>query len=94
LLNEADRAADGIDLRNASWRAKIDAKLVPLLNRSLAETDPFNRNLLRVTLYQLLFLDKIPAYAAVNEAVEIAKATQPRSAGLHRRRPAQFCQAK
>lgn len=82
-LNEADRALlTELIYGTLRWRAKIDAKLVPLLNRSLAETDPFNRNLLRVTLYQLLFLDKIPAYAAVNEAVEIAKATQPRSAGF------------
>ena len=64
------------------WRGKIDGKLAPLLKRSLADTDPFIRNLLRITLYQLLFLDKIPAYAAVNEAVEIAKASKPRSAGF------------
>jgi len=92
LLDHHLRNADLIDADRAllteliygtlRWRAKIDAKLIPFLKRSLAETDPFNRNLLRVTLYQLLFLDKIPAYAAVNEAVEIAKATQPRSAGF------------
>lgn len=55
------------------WRGTIDARLRPQLRRPLAETDPFIRNLLRVTLYQLLFLDKIPDYAAVNEAVQIAK---------------------
>lgn len=64
------------------WRGKIDGKLAPLLKRSLADTDPFIRNLLRITLYQLLFLDKIPAYAAVNEAVEIAKVAKPKSAGF------------
>ncbi len=64
------------------WRGKIDGQLAPLLKRSLADTDPLIRNLLRITLYQLLFLDKIPAYAAVNEAVEIAKATKPKSAGF------------
>ena len=52
------------------WRGKIDGQLAPLLKRSLADTDPFIRNLLRVTLYQLLFLDKIPAYAAVNEKTQ------------------------
>ncbi len=82
-LIDADRALlTELIYGTLRWRAKIDAKLLPFLKRSLAETDPFNRNLLRVTLYQLLFLDKIPAYAAVNEAVEIAKATQPRSAGF------------
>lgn len=39
---------------------------------------------LRVAAYQLLFLDKIPASAAVNEAVELAKkhSRNPRTAGL------------
>src|SRR5947208_387290 len=35
--------------------------------------DPLIRNLLRVSVYQLRFLDKIPDYAAVNEAVELAR---------------------
>jgi 16S rRNA (cytosine967-C5)-methyltransferase len=55
------------------WRGHIDGRLGSNLHRSLADTDAFLRNLLRVTLYQLLFLDKIPEYAAVNEAVELAK---------------------
>ncbi|MDP2601787.1 MAG: 16S rRNA (cytosine(967)-C(5))-methyltransferase RsmB [Deltaproteobacteria bacterium] len=55
------------------WRGAIDARLSHHLRRPLARTDPFIRNLLRVTLYQLHFLDKIPDYAAVNEAVQIAK---------------------
>ena len=40
--------------------------------------------ILRVAAYQLLFLDKIPASAAVNEAVELAKrhSRNPRAAGL------------
>ncbi|HEX6769155.1 MAG TPA: 16S rRNA (cytosine(967)-C(5))-methyltransferase RsmB [Candidatus Binatia bacterium] len=82
-LSDADRALlTELTYGTLRWRARIDARLVPFLNRSLAETDPFNRNLLRITLYQLLYLDKIPAYAAVNEAVEIAKTIQPRSAGF------------
>jgi 16S rRNA (cytosine967-C5)-methyltransferase len=56
------------------WRGKIDARLNLYLRSSLEETDPFIRNLLRVTFYQLLFLSKIPDYAAVNEAVQLAKA--------------------
>ena len=82
-LKDADRGLlTELTYGTLRWRGRIDSKLVPLLNRSLSDTDPFIRNLLRVTLYQLLFLDKIPAYAAVNEAVEIAKATQPRSAAF------------
>jgi len=82
-LIEADRALlTELTYGTLRWRAKIDAKLAPFLTRSLAETDLFSRNLLRITLYQLLFLDKIPAYAAVNEAVEIAKVAKPKSAAF------------
>lgn len=55
------------------WRGKIDARLSEYLRRPLSENNPLIRNLLRLTCYQLLFLDKIPDYAAVNEAVELAK---------------------
>jgi 16S rRNA (cytosine967-C5)-methyltransferase len=56
------------------WRGKIDSHLRPLIRRSLESADPFIRNLLRTTLYQILFLDRIPDYAAVNAAVTLAKA--------------------
>jgi 16S rRNA (cytosine967-C5)-methyltransferase len=56
------------------WRGKIDARLNLYSRRSLDNSDPFIRNLLRVAFYQLLFLDRIPDYAAVNEAVQLAKA--------------------
>jgi 16S rRNA (cytosine967-C5)-methyltransferase len=82
-LNDVDRGLlTELTYGTLRWRAKIDAKLTPFLNRSLSATDSFNRNLLRITIYQLLFLDKIPDYAAVNEAVDIAKANQPKSAGF------------
>jgi 16S rRNA (cytosine967-C5)-methyltransferase len=55
------------------WRGNIDGQLSRYLRQSLAKTDPLIRNLLRLSVYQLLFLDKIPDYAAVNEAVELAK---------------------
>ncbi|HEY7320254.1 MAG TPA: 16S rRNA (cytosine(967)-C(5))-methyltransferase RsmB [Candidatus Binatia bacterium] len=55
------------------WRGKIDGRLKPYMRTPLEDTDPFVRNLLRVAFYQILFLDKIPDYAAVNEAVQLAK---------------------
>ena len=55
------------------WRGRIDARLQELIRRPLHKTDPFLRNLLRITIYQLSFLDRIPDYAAVNAAVDIAK---------------------
>lgn len=55
------------------WTGRIDALLKPLVHRPLQDADPFLRNLLRLAVYQLVFLDRVPAYAALNEAVEIAK---------------------
>ena len=55
------------------WRGRIDLHLKQLTRRSFEETDPFIKNLLRVTLYQISFLDRVPEYAALNEAVTLAK---------------------
>ena len=40
------------------------------------------RNILRTGIYQLFFTDRIPAFAAVNEAVGIAKKDCPAASGL------------
>lgn len=42
-------------------------------SRPVAQMTVWIRNILRMAAYQLLFTDKIPASAAVNEAVELAK---------------------
>jgi len=55
------------------WRGNIDARLSRHVRRPLTRCTPLTRNLLRVSAYQLLFLHKVPDYAAVNEAVELAK---------------------
>lgn len=38
--------------------------------------------LLSMSVYQLIFLDKVPSYAIVNEAIEITKKEEPRSKGF------------
>ena len=43
----------------------------------LKKINPGVRVILRTAIYQLLFLSRIPPRAAVNEAVELAKHTQP-----------------
>ena len=55
------------------WRGRIDCHLKQLTHRSFEDTDPFIKNLLRITLYQISFLDRVPQYAALNEAVNLAK---------------------
>jgi 16S rRNA (cytosine967-C5)-methyltransferase len=74
-LEDRDRALlTEIVYGTLRWRGRLDACLKPWIRRSLRETDPFIRNLLRLSVYQLIFLDRIPDYATVNEAVELAKA--------------------
>ena len=62
------------------WRGTIDYRLDRKLRRPMCETDPLIRNLLRVACYQIFYLDRIPSYAAVNEAVELAKSYGGRKA--------------
>jgi 16S rRNA (cytosine967-C5)-methyltransferase len=55
-------------LRN---RARIDRTLAA--HADLIRTPPKVRTVLRIAVYQLLFLDRIPAYAAVDDAVAAAR---------------------
>lgn len=55
------------------WQRRLDWILAPHSRRSLMRLDPWVRNLLRLTAYQLQFLGKVPAWAAVNDAVALAK---------------------
>ncbi|WP_028545065.1 16S rRNA (cytosine(967)-C(5))-methyltransferase RsmB [Paenibacillus taiwanensis] len=51
----------------------IDGVLARKVAKGTGKLKPWMRNLLRMSLYQLQYLDRIPAHAAVNEAVAIAK---------------------
>lgn len=59
-------------LGSLRWLRRLDGVLLAASNRPLDEIDPRLLPLLRVAAYQLLFLDRVPAHAAVNEAVEQA----------------------
>jgi 16S rRNA (cytosine967-C5)-methyltransferase len=65
-------------------QARLDRALDAVSDRGLSGLDVGVRVALRVAAYQILFLDRIPAYAAVNEAVEACKRLRggPRIAGL------------
>lgn len=54
-------------------RAKLDWLLDGSLKRGIKSLNPLEVNILRLGLYQIAFLDKIPAFAAVNESVELVK---------------------
>ncbi|MBW7474162.1 16S rRNA (cytosine(967)-C(5))-methyltransferase RsmB [Paenibacillus oenotherae] len=51
----------------------LDYRLTSLVSKGLDKLAPWVLQLLRMSAYQLLFLDRIPPHAAVNEAVGIAK---------------------
>lgn len=80
-LEERDRALlTELTYGTLRWRGTIDARLTRHLHRPLAQVDAWLRNLLRLSCYQLHYLDRIPDYAAVNEAVELAKSRGGRRA--------------
>ncbi len=65
------------------WRGRLDWALDPLVHIGLHKLTPWIRNVLRLGAYQLLFLDRVPAHAAVDEAVKLAhEYGHPGTAGL------------
>ena len=60
------------------WQGYLDWILAPHSRRRLPSLDPRVRVLLRMTAYQIAFLERVPAFAAVNDAVTLA----PRSPGV------------
>ncbi|AWB45164.1 16S rRNA (cytosine(967)-C(5))-methyltransferase RsmB [Paenibacillus sp. CAA11] len=56
-----------------SRMATIDYYLGKFVTKGLGKLAPWVRNLLRLSFYQLYYLDRIPDHAAVNEAVNLAK---------------------
>jgi 16S rRNA (cytosine967-C5)-methyltransferase len=55
------------------WKTRLDFIIEQFCKNKFAMQDPNIRNAMRVALYQILFLSKIPHPAAVNEAVEFVK---------------------
>ncbi|MCS7172289.1 MAG: 16S rRNA (cytosine(967)-C(5))-methyltransferase RsmB [Armatimonadetes bacterium] len=55
------------------WRGRLDYVLERLLAEPLERLPPRIRIILRMGAFQLLFLDRVPAYAAVHESVELAR---------------------
>ncbi|MEW4370491.1 16S rRNA (cytosine(967)-C(5))-methyltransferase RsmB [Paenibacillus kandeliae] len=51
----------------------IDYFVNDFVSKGLNKLQPWVRSLMRLSFYQLYYLDRIPAHAAVNEAVNIAK---------------------
>jgi len=77
-LEERDRAfISQLVQGSIRWRARLDWTIRQTSNVSLKKISLPVLNLLRLALYQILFLDRVPESAAVNEAVKQAKKGQP-----------------
>jgi 16S rRNA (cytosine967-C5)-methyltransferase len=74
-LSGLDRAlATELAYGTLRWRGRIDHVLAYAADRPLADLEPLVLSTLRVGAYQLLFSDRIPDTAAVDEAVRCARA--------------------
>jgi 16S rRNA (cytosine967-C5)-methyltransferase len=63
-------------------RGRIDWIIARFYKGDPASMDGGVRNILRTALYQFFFTDRIPAFAIVDEAVKLVKATHPTASGL------------
>jgi 16S rRNA (cytosine967-C5)-methyltransferase len=91
LLGEARRA--GLDARDRALAtqlafgtvqraATLDHLIRAFAGRPAGDLDPPLRTALRLGLFQIAYLDRVPDHAAVAESVELAKDRAPRGAGL------------
>jgi len=81
LRDERDRALAGeIATGTLRWQASFDRIVAQFSNRDPARLDLEILTILRLSLFQLLHLDRVPAAAVVDDAVEMARKAGKRSA--------------
>lgn len=79
-----DRRTSALDARDRRWtqelvygllrrREDLDAALHPRVRGGIARLHPDLTDLLRLGVYQLLFMNSVPPYAAIAQTVELAK---------------------
>jgi len=81
LSDERDRAlAAEIVLGTLRWQRSLDHLVEQVANRPVARIDPEVVAILRLSLYQLLHLSRVPASAVVDDAVDLTRAARKPSA--------------
>ncbi len=74
LTDERDRAlAAAIVIGTIRWRARLDFLLQRQSSRPLRKLDAVVLQILRASLFQLLFLERVPASAVVDDAVSLTR---------------------
>lgn len=83
LIPADRRLATEIVMGVLRWRGQLDYLIERGSRRHIGDLDTGVRVALRMGLYQLRFLDRVPVMAAVHESVELVKRyVHPRAAGL------------
>ncbi|MCX7995736.1 MAG: 16S rRNA (cytosine(967)-C(5))-methyltransferase RsmB [candidate division WOR-3 bacterium] len=79
-LSEEERAlANEIAFGTARHREEIDQIIRETFIGDFNNADPVLKNILRLAVYQYLFLDRIPVYAVVNEAVKLGRSLKEKA---------------
>jgi 16S rRNA (cytosine967-C5)-methyltransferase len=82
-LDARDRAlAVRLAYGTVQRKAALDHAIATFARRPAQDLDPPVLAALRLGVFQLAYLDRVPPHAAVTESVELAKADRPRAAGL------------
>lgn len=82
LADDRDRSlAAAIVIGTLRWRARLDHYLAEASSRALSALDPAVLEILRLSLFQLLFLERVPASAVVDDAVSMTRRARKSSAG-------------
>jgi 16S rRNA (cytosine967-C5)-methyltransferase len=81
LDDERDRALAGeIAVGTLRWQGAFDAIVEAFSGRAIARLDDEILTVLRLSMFQLLHLDRVPAAAVVDDGVELARKAGKRSA--------------
>ena len=81
LEDERDRSlAAGIVTGTLRWQRSLDHLIEQFSKRRIGKLDPEVVAILRLSLYQLLHLDRVPASAVVDDAVDLTRAARKPSA--------------
>ena len=81
LRDDRDRALAGeMATGTLRWQGAFDHVIAVFANRSIARLDPEVLDVLRLTMFQLLHLTRVPASAAVDDAVDLVRKAGKRSA--------------
>ena len=77
-LSRSDRAlANMLIFGVLRWQGKLDWMIAHFSKTPFHKIDPNILNILRLGIFQILFLNRVPISAAVNTSVDLAKSTSP-----------------